>query len=303
MNNRKLLVVVGPTAVGKTAVAIRLAEHYRTEVVSADSRQIYREMNIGTAKPSEEELKRVTHHFINVRSVREAYDAGAFGVDARSIIDGLFRQHQKVILCGGSGLYIQSVLEGFDDMPAGNPAARAEIVEAFEKQGLDWLQGEVAHHDPDYFEIVDRKNPQRLMRALEIIRATGAPYSGFRKKERLVLPYEVVKIGLTLEREELYRRIDQRVDEMMLRGLFEEAAELFPHRHLGALQTVGYQEVFGCMEGKYSREEAVDLLKRNTRRYAKRQMTWFRRDPEIRWFSPSDWEGILGAGQSADNIP
>ncbi len=298
MNRRKLIVLVGPTAVGKTGVAIRLAEHFRTEVVSADSRQAFREMEIGTAKPSAAELALVPHHLINSRSIRDGYDAGTYGFEARTIIDQLFEKHPVLVLCGGSGLYIKAVLEGFDDLPAVTEETRKAVVVDYAEHGLAWLQEEVQRFDPDYFDVVDRQNPQRLMRALEICRSTGKPFSGFHKRERVALPFDVVKIGLTLDREILYQRIDQRMDDMVAQGLMEEAKRLFPLRQLPALQTVGYQEIFDFLDGKYDRDEAIRLLKRNTRHYAKRQYTWFGKDPEIAWFSPSDWSGILAACES-----
>lgn len=295
MKRGKLIVLTGPTAVGKTAVALRLAEHFHTEVVSADSRQVFREMEIGTAKPSPAELSRVPHHLINTRSMAEDYDAGTFAGEAMTCLLGLFERKDYAVLCGGSGLYIKALLEGFDDMPNIPGEVRAAVISDYEKYGLAALQQELGQKDPDYFDVVDRKNPQRLMRALEVIRHTGQSFSGFRRKSRKELPFDVVKIGLELDREELYQRIDARMDAMIESGLFEEAQRLFPQRNLPALQTVGYQEIFGYMEGLYDREEAVRLLKRNSRHYAKRQLTWFRRDPEIRWFKPDDWQGILSA--------
>ena len=295
MSIRKLIVLVGPTAVGKTGIAIRLAKHFRTEVISADSRQVFREMEIGTAKPSVEELSAVPHHFINSRSISQACDAGTYSAEAREMLDKIFDRNPIAVLCGGSGLYIKAVLEGFDHYPSIPAQIRDDIIGEFESQGLPWLQQEISTNDPEYFEVVDRNNPQRLMRALEVIRFTGKPFSGFHKKERKVLPFEVVKIGLTLDREILYQRIDSRMDEMIAKGLFEEAKALFPQRNLPALQTVGYQEIFDFLNGKHDREEAIRLLKRNTRHYAKRQLTWFTKDKEIRWFSPDDWEGILSA--------
>ncbi len=295
MKRGKLIVLTGPTAVGKTAVALRLAEHFHTEVVSADSRQVFREMEIGTAKPTPAELRRVPHHLINTRSIAEDYDAGMFAGEAMTCLLGLFERKGNAVLCGGSGLYIKALLEGFDEMPDIPGEVRASVIADYEKHGLAGLQQELSRKDSDYFEVVDRKNPQRLMRALEVIRHTGQPFSGFRRKSRKELPFDVVKIGLELDREELYRRIDARMDAMIESGLFEEAERLFSQRSLPALQTVGYQEIFGYLEGLYDREEAVRLLKRNSRHYAKRQLTWFRRDPEIRWFKPDDWPGILSA--------
>jgi tRNA dimethylallyltransferase len=293
MQRHTLLVLVGPTAVGKTAVAIQLATRFQTEVVSADSRQVYREMEIGTAKPSAEDRAAVRHHLVDSRSVMEDLDAGSYAEEALAAIQEIFNTHDFAVLCGGSGLYIKALLEGFDDMPDVPTAVREAVTADYRLHGLEGLQKELLAKDPDYYEVVDRKNPQRLMRALEVIRHTGNPFSSYRRKERRVLPFNVVKIGLEMGREELYRRIDQRMDDMIAAGLFEEAGRLFPLRHLPALQTVGYQEIFGLLEGKYDRDEAVRLLKRNSRRYAKRQLTWFRRDPEIRWFSPRALEEIV----------
>jgi tRNA dimethylallyltransferase len=295
MNHPKLIVLLGPTAVGKTALAIRLALHFRTHILSADSRQVFRELEIGTAKPSKKELTQVLHYFINSRSIHEGYDAGTYGLEARQVLDLLFKTHSTVVLCGGSGLYIKALLEGFDDMPEIPSEVREAVVRDYHEKGMGWLQDEVRTTDPDYFEVVDRNNPQRLMRSLEVIRQTGQPFSGFRRREKRNLPFDVVKIGLTLDREVLYKRIDDRMDAMVANGLFAEAELLFPLRHLSALQTVGYQEIFGFLQGEYDREEAIRLLKRNSRNYAKRQMTWFRRDPEIKWFNADDGESIFRA--------
>lgn len=293
MSAKTLVVIVGPTAVGKTDFAVRLAELFKTEIISADSRQVYRELQIGTAKPSAEQLGRVGHHFINSKSISEDYDAGTFGRQARSLMDQLFEQHDIVVMCGGSGLYIKAALEGFDDLPDVPAEIRASINREYESRGLTWLQQEVAEHDPDYFDFVDRRNPQRLMRSLEIIRATGRSFSSFHQKKKMSLPFSVIKIGLTLERGLLYERIDKRMDDMIRNGLFEEAEKFFAQRNSNALQTVGYLEIFGFLEGKYDREEAIRLMKRNSRRYAKRQHTWFRKDAEIEWFDPSGWKEVV----------
>ncbi len=297
--SKTLLVIVGPTAVGKTDLAIRMAEYYHTEIISADSRQIYRELEIGTAKPTHEELAKVKHYFINTMSIVDEYDAGTYARESRIVIDRLFETHSKVVMCGGSGLYIKAVLEGFDNLPDVPSGIRQEIISEYEEKGLTWLQEEVAARDPDYFEVVDRQNPQRLMRALEIVRSTGNTFSGYRKKEKIDLPFKVIKIGLELEREELYRRIDMRMDKMIGNGLFEEAEKFFILRQHNALQTVGYQETFGFFEVLYDREEAIRLMKRNSRRYAKRQLTWFKRDAEIRWFDPDNWEDIVGYAEGS----
>ena len=284
---------MGPTAVGKTHLAIRVAQHYKTEIISADSRQIYKELEIGTAKPSTDELKLVNHHFVNSKSIQEVYDAGKFGTEAREVVDRLFINHDQVVMCGGSGLYIKAVIEGFDKLPDVPDEIRTKIIEAYDKKGLTWLQEEVALHDPDYFEVVDKRNPQRLMRALEIINSTGKKFSGFLKKKKNELPFAVAKIGLELDREELYKRIDKRMDDMIENGLFEEAQKFLEWRHLNSLQTVGYQEAFEFFEGKVDKEEAIRLMKRNSRRYAKRQLTWFKGDDEIHWVHPHDLNGVL----------
>jgi tRNA dimethylallyltransferase len=285
---KKLIAIVGPTAVGKTALAIELAERLKTEIISADSRQIFREMEIGTAKPSAEELARVRHHFINIKSVEEDYNAGQFGRDAMEVIEKLFEDHDRLILCGGSGLYMKALLEGFDEMPEIPAGLREAIIEEYELKGLAWLQREVEHADSDYYAKVDVNNPHRLIRALELNRASGQSVGSFRKKSKKELPFEVIKIGLELPREELFQRIDDRMDAMIAKGLFEEAEKFYPQKALNALQTVGYQEIFGFMDGQYDREEAIRLLKRNSRRYAKRQLTWFRKDEEVKWFRPDD---------------
>lgn len=290
---KKLIVIAGPTAVGKTEVALRLAEHYRTEIISADSRQIYKELEIGTAKPSPDELTRVPHHFINTHSIEQSYDAGAYGRDALMLIHSLFKKYDKLIICGGSGLYLRAALDGFDDMPPIPPGLREQIIAGFESNGLAWLQQEVKEIDPEYFEQVDINNPHRLIRALELFKASGHKPSQLRVSEKRKHDFEIIKIGLELERAELYQRIDARMDAMVEKGLFEEAERFFSQRHLNALQTVGYREIFDFIEGHYDRDEAIRLLKRNTRRYAKRQLTWFKRDPDIHWFMPDQVAVII----------
>lgn len=277
---------MGPTAVGKTDLCLNLAKKFKTEIVSCDSRQFYREMNLGTAKPSSDELKQVPHHFINSLSIEEEYDVRKFEKDALILLDSLFQKHQVVIMTGGSGLFAEAIVNGLDEMPEIDPRIRARIIQEYEERGLVFLQEEIAKNDPEYFGKVDQKNPQRLMRALEIWRGTGQKFSSFRVKSKKQRPFEVIKIGLERDREELYSRIDLRMDQMIAAGLFDEADALFNKRNLNALRTVGYTEVFGFLEGNYDREEAVRLLKRNSRRYAKRQMTWFKKDESIQWFSP-----------------
>lgn len=271
---------------GKTEVSLQLAEYFKTEIISADSRQVFKELEIGTAKPSAEELSRVPHHFISSHSIEESFDAGAYGREALEHIVTWFKKSDFLILCGGSGLYIKAVLEGFDDMPEIPPGMREQIITEYKSRGIAWLQEEVKKNDPYYFEVVDINNPQRLIRAIELFRASGIMISQLRQKTKREHDFNIIKIGLDLEREELYQRIDARMDAMIEKGLFEEAQRFFTKRGLNALQTVGYKEIFDYLEGKYDREEAIRLLKRNTRRYAKRQLTWFKRDPDMQWFKP-----------------
>lgn len=293
-----LIVIAGPTAVGKTGVAIRLARELQTEIVSADSRQLFRELEVGTAKPSRGELLEVRHHFINSHSVHDDYDAARFGDEALAIIHRIFETRQHAILCGGSGLYIKAVCDGFDDVPEVPEEIRTSLLENWKIHGLTWLQQKMEELDPDHYAVMDRMNPHRLIRALEVKMATGASISSFRSAGRRKHGFHIVKIGLELPREELYARIDERMDEMIEAGLFEEAEQLYPYRHLNALQTVGYREIFGYLDGAYDRDEAIRLLKRNSRRYAKRQLTWFKRDEAFQWFSPRQYEDIVSAIQS-----
>lgn len=292
-HSKTLIVVAGPTAVGKTDVAIRLARHLGTEIISADARQVYKELDIGTAKPSDAQLAEVPHHFISSHSIHDEFNAAAYGDEALDVARKLFTKYDQVILCGGSGLYIKALLEGFDDVPEIDKNIRAGIIDEYNLNGLAWLQEEVKRHDPEYFGVVDQKNPHRLIRSLEISRATGIKMADWRKQSKREHEFEVVKIGLILPPEELYSRIDQRMDQMIAEGLFEEAERLYPHRHLQALQTVGYREIFAFMDHSYDRDEAVRLLKRNTRHYAKRQMTWFRKDGGFNWLSPNQWDEIV----------
>lgn len=295
MQNSKLIVIVGPTAVGKTALAMRVAKQLKTEILSADSRQIYKELEIGTAKPTADELAEVSHHFINSHSIQETFNAANFGIQASKLLEELFHQHEYVVVCGGSGLYIKGLLEGFDEMPQVQNGVREKIIHAYQQNGLVWLQDQVKKLDPAYFEIVDVQNPQRLMRALEVIESTDKSFTAWQLKSKRVLPYQVIKIGLELERHQLYARIDARMDAMIEGGLFEEAAKFYPQKQLNALQTVGYKEIFDFMDGLYDKAEAVRLLKRNSRHYAKRQLTWFKRDEEIKWFGSADaaWEFLM----------
>jgi len=287
------LVIAGPTAVGKTEICLRLAKKFRTEIISSDSRQFYKETNVGTAKPTNLELEQIQHHLINSLSIFDEYDVRKFETDALSLLDKLFEQHEVVIMTGGSGLYLDAICYGFDEIPDVDPAIRKELILDFEKTGIQNLQSRLEKLDPDYFGQVDVHNPQRLMRALEVCIGTGKTFSSFRKKKKSIRPFNCLLIGLDRDREELYQRIDQRMDVMIAGGIFEEAEQLFSSRHLNALQTVGYSEIFRFLEGKYDKQEAVRLLKRNSRRYAKRQITWFKKYAEMTWFHPSDIEGII----------
>jgi|694.fasta_scaffold113627_2 tRNA dimethylallyltransferase len=300
-----LILVVGPTAVGKTDLCLKLAKKFQTEILSCDSRQFYREMNRGTAKPSADELAEVPHHFINNLSITDAYDVRKYEEEALDLLGKLFQKHRVVILTGGTGLFADVVVNGMDAIPEVAPEIREEIIHEYQSKGLTWLQVAVQEVDPEFYAQVDRANPQRLMRALEIWRGTGLKFSSFRTKNKVKRPFEVIKIGLDRPREELYRRIDSRMEQMLAKGLFAEAEGLFEKRGLNALQTLGYTEIFDFLEGKYDKEELIRLLKRNSRRYAKRQLTWFRRDPLIHWFHPSEEREILAflANQIALNPP
>ncbi len=290
---KNLIIVAGPTAVGKTDLCLNLAKKFNTSIVSADSRQFFIEMNIGTAKPSQEQLDQVRHYFINSLSVKDDYDVRKFEKDALLLLERLFVRHDLVILTGGSGLYLDAVAHGFDDIPDVDASLREELSLLLAQKGIGALQEELRHLDPVYYSEVDLNNPQRIIRALEVTKGTGRPYSSYRTKKVVERPFKVIKIALEREREELYARIDARMDQMVGEGLFEEAEALFPFRHLNALQTVGYKEIFGYLAGEYDKAEAIRLLKRNSRRYAKRQMTWFRRDNAYCWFHPSQTDLIV----------
>ncbi|GEO03517.1 tRNA dimethylallyltransferase 1 [Adhaeribacter aerolatus] len=288
-----LVVIAGPTAVGKTDLCLKLARELHTDIISADSRQFYQEMNFGTAKPSPAELQMVKHYFINSHHITEEYSCGAFEADTLALLNELFREKSMVILTGGSGLYIQAVCEGLDDIPEALPAIRQQLITQLEQEGLPGLLKQLHELDPEYYQQVDRANPQRIIRALEVCYSSGQPYSSFRGSGARQRPFNIVKIGLTRDRAELYQRIDQRMDQMLAAGLAEEARQLYPYRAHNALQTVGYKEIFDFIEEKQDWTETVRLLKRNSRRYAKRQLTWFRRDPAFQWFHPDNWAGIL----------
>lgn len=285
-----LVVIVGPTGSGKTAVAVQLAQRLGAPILSTDSRQVFRGMAIGTAQPTAEELAAATHYFIADREVSDDYNAGRFEVEALALLERQFGSHDYVIAVGGSGLYVDALCNGFDPLPQADPALRRALEERLQREGLPALAAELERLDPAYWAEVDRCNPARVLRALEVCLLTGRPYSAQRKGVQRERPFRIVKIGIDVPREELYDRINRRVDDMMREGLLAEAERLYPLRHLNALRTVGYQELFTFFDGDCSLEEAVDLIKRNSRRYAKRQMTWFRRDEAIRWFDRKEIE-------------
>lgn len=288
-----LISIVGPTAVGKTEVGIELAQKLDTEIVSADSRQFFREMEIGTAKPSKTELQAVKHHFVNSHSIEQSYNAGEFGRDAKKLLTELFLGRKATVAVGGSSLYLKALWEGFDSIPEIDSSIRNELNDEFRNNGTEGLLSELKRVDEKYYQEVDRSNHQRVIRALEVFRGTGKAFSSFRKAEESKLDYRNLKIGLNTDREILFERINTRMDLMIEAGLFDEASKLYSYKNHNALQTVGYSEIFGYMDGDYDRYEAIRLLKRNSRRYAKRQLTWFRRYSDIHWFEPSKKSEIL----------
>jgi tRNA dimethylallyltransferase len=290
-----LIVIVGPTGSGKTDLSIRLAQHYGTPILSADSRQVYRGMAVGSAQPTVEQLLAVQHYFVADRAVIDRFTCADFETGAIALLDELFRSHDKVIAVGGSGLYVDALCRGLDELPDADPRLRAELNTRLQAEGLDVLAEQLRELDPVYWEAVDKHNPARVVRALEVCLQTGVPYSTFRSGRVTERPFDIVKIGVEMERTQLYERIDRRVDAMMASGLEAEARALYPHRNLPSLQTVGYREMFGYFDGLYSLDEAVRLIKCNSRRYAKRQMTWFRRDPDIHWFAPIDFTRIIAS--------
>ena len=283
MSNHTVYIIVGPTAVGKTSFAISLAQHLKTEIISADARQCYAELSIGVARPSLEELSKVPHHFIASHSVNETVNAQVFENYALAKADELFKTHHSVVMVGGTGLYIKAFCEGLDLIPAIDPAIREDIIKQYEKLGLRWLQKEVSVKDPMYWAKGEQQNPQRLMRALEVMLGTGASIVSFQIKNKITRPFNIVKVGLELPREQLYERINQRVISMVENGLETEVRNLLPQNHLNALQTVGYSEWMPYFEGNLSKEKVIENIQQNTRHYAKRQMTWFKKDPEITW--------------------
>lgn len=290
---KTLIVILGPTGVGKTELCLRVAEYFHIPIINADSRQIFREIPIGTAAPTEEQQLRVKHYFVGTHSIDDYYSASMYEEDAVKLINQLLLQDECALMTGGSMMYIDAVCNGIDDIPTIREDIRTEMKRRYAEEGLDALVEELRKLDPEHYAIVDKKNYRRVIHALEICHQTGKTYTSFRVGEKKERPFRILKIGLNRDREELYQRINQRVDEMMRQGLLEEVKKMYPKRHLNSLNTVGYKELFNYLDGTWTLEEAVERMKGNTRRYMRKQLTWFKRDPEIRWFHPDEADGII----------
>ncbi|MGE5395099.1 MAG: tRNA (adenosine(37)-N6)-dimethylallyltransferase MiaA [Candidatus Saccharibacteria bacterium] len=291
--NNTLIVVLGPTGVGKSAISIHLANYYSTDIISADSRQLFRELAIGTAVPPKEDLQSVTHHFIQTRSIHDYYNVSEFETEAIALIAELFLAKNPLILTGGSMMYIDTICKGIDDIPTITPEIRNDVINWYQENGLEALQQRLLTMDPEYYNIADLNNAKRLLHAVEVCQMTGKTFTSFRKNTIRTRPFRIIKIGINQQREVLYERINKRVDLMMEEGLLEEAKSVYPYKDLNSLNTVGYKELFSYFDGNCSLEEAVDLIKRNSRKYARKQLTWFRRDTEIQWFEPHQLEEII----------
>lgn len=290
---RTLIVILGPTAIGKTDTSIAIAQHFNTEIISADSRQIYRELYIGTATPDSQQLNTVKHHFIQTHSIHQYYNASKYETEALIELDKIFQKNQVAIMSGGSMLYIDAVCKGIDDLPPIDMEIRNEVINRFEKNGLDSLRFELKKVDPDYYAKTDLKNYKRILHALEIFYMTGKPYSSFMTKTKKQRNFEIIKIGLNTERSILHQRINLRVDQMITEGLIDEAKSVYKYKNLNSLNTVGYKELFQYFDGEITLEIAIELIKRNTRRYARRQLTWFNKDENIKWFEPNNYQNII----------
>lgn len=288
-----LIVVLGPTGVGKSDISIQLAQHYQTDIISADSRQFFRELCIGTAVPPAEDLELVTHHFIQSKSIHDYYNVSDYETEAIQLMSHLFRVKNPLILTGGSMLYLDTICKGIDDIPSVDPDIRKEVIRWYEENGLEALRERLLRVDPEYYQIVDRNNPKRMLHAVEIYEMTGKPFTSFRKNTIKERPFRILKIGINQDREVLYHRINQRVERMIELGLVDEARAVYLFRNLNSLNTVGYKELFTYFDGDCTLAEAIDLIQRNTRKYARKQLTWFRGDPEIKWFEPEQMEEII----------
>ena len=293
MTNKSLIVITGPTAVGKTELCLEVAKRFDIPIINADSRQIFRELKIGTARPTDEQMAQAHHDFVGMLSLDDYYSASLFEQQVLALLEQQFKTRDYALMAGGSMMYIDAVCDGIDDIPTIDDETRAMMKQRLATEGLEALVEELRRLDPEYYEIVDRQNPRRVVHALEICQMTGKTYTSFRKREKRQRPFDIIKIGLNRPREELYERINRRVDQMMESGLLEEARSLYPKRHLNALNTVGYKELFDYMDGCWTLEEAVERIKGNTRRYARKQLTWYKKDPLIRWFHPDETELII----------
>ncbi|MFW5773617.1 MAG: tRNA (adenosine(37)-N6)-dimethylallyltransferase MiaA [Tangfeifania sp.] len=291
--SKHLIVIAGPTGIGKTSAGINIARHFNTEIVSSDSRQLYKELKIGTAVPSTEELSAVKHHFIHSHSIFDNYNASQYEKEAISLLRQLYKKHDIVLMVGGSMLYIDAVCRGIDQMPDADPELRKNLKNQLETEGLENLRKQLKKLDPKYYSEVDLKNPARIVHALEISLMTGKPYSSFRSNPQKQRPFSIHKITLDCDRQELHRRINQRVDKMVATGLEEEARRYYNQKHLNALNTVGYREFFAYFDGEISKEKAIELIKRNSRRYARKQLTWFRKDTATNWFGSNQTDEII----------
>ena len=290
---KTLIVITGPTAVGKTALCLDLAQHFGIPIINADSRQIYKELKIGTASPTDEQLAKVKHYFVGTLSLNDYYSASLFEQQTMEILEREFAKSDYALMAGGSMMYIDAVCNGIDDIPTVDDVTRETLKSRLANEGLETLVEELRHLDPEYYEIVDKQNPRRVVHGLEICLMTGKTYTSFRKREKKQRPFRIIKIGLNREREELYNRINLRVDQMMDEGLLDEARNLYPMRHMNALNTVGYKEMFAYLDGTWTLEEAVERIKGNTRRYARKQLTWYKKDEQIRWFHPNEKDNII----------
>ena len=290
---KTLIVITGPTAVGKTALCLDVAKHFHIPIINADSRQIFRELKIGTAPPTEAQMQQVHHDFVGILGLDDYYSASLFEQQVLELLGRQFLSSDYALMAGGSMMYIDAVCDGIDDIPTIDDQTRTTMKQRLADEGLEALCEELRQRDPEYYEIVDRQNPRRVVHALEICLMTGKTYTSFRKREKRQRPFNIIKIGLNRPREELYDRINRRVDQMMADGLLEEARALYPKRHLNALNTVGYKELFDYIDGRWPLEEAVERIKGNTRRYARKQLTWFKKDESIRWFHPDETETII----------
>ncbi|MGF7139594.1 tRNA (adenosine(37)-N6)-dimethylallyltransferase MiaA [Roseimarinus sediminis] len=291
--DKTLIVIVGPTGIGKTSLSIAVAQQLKTEIISADSRQIYRELRIGTAVPDSQQLHTVKHNFIQSHSIHQYYNAAQFESEVIELLDTKFKTYNEMVMTGGSMMYIDAVCDGIDDLPKIDHELRKEIIAKYETEGLDSLRRMLKKVDPDYYATVDLKNHKRIMHALEIYYLTGKPYSSFRSNTKQSRPFQILKIGLNTDRQVLHQRINQRVDQMVADGLVEEARTVYPHRNLNSLNTVGYRELFASFDGATTEAEAIELIKRNSRRYARRQLTWFRKDESINWFEPDQEKEVI----------